>query len=133
VTEGQHLRRFVAQREAAGDPHVSRARGKMMMSGRPVNSGHGFCFVDHVGNVCPSGFLPLVCGNVREQSVTEIYRNSSVFRELRRFELLKGKCGACEYRDLCSGGSRARAYAVTGDILASEPSCVHEPKMAVPV
>jgi radical SAM protein len=131
VTEGQHLRRFVAQREAAGDPHATRARAKMMMSGRPVNSGHGFCFVDHVGNVCPSGFLPLVCGNVREKSVTEIYRQHRVFRELRQFDLLKGKCGRCEYRDACSGGSRARAYAVTGDYLASEPFCSHEPRVMV--
>jgi radical SAM protein len=131
VTEGQHLRRFMAQQEAAGAKDIVRARGKMMMSGRPVNSGHGFCFVDHVGNVCPSGFLPLVCGNVREKSVTEIYRSNSVFQELRRFELLKGKCGVCEYRDACSGGSRARAYALTGDYLASEPCCIHEPKIAI--
>lgn len=127
VTEGQHLRRFVAQKEAAGTPDIPRVRAKMMMSGKPVNSGHGFCFVDHVGNVCPSGFLPVVCGNVRNQSVTEIYRENPVFQELRRFDLLKGKCGSCEYRDLCSGGSRARAYALTGDYLSSEESCVYEP------
>jgi radical SAM protein len=133
VTEGQHLRRFMAQREAAGATDVVRARQKMMMSGRPVNSGHGFCFVDHVGNVCPSGFLPLVCGNVRETSVIDIYRDHPVFRELRRFELLRGKCGACEFRDLCSGGSRARAYALTGDYLASEPFCSHEPRAVLPV
>jgi len=129
VTEGQHLRRFMAQKERAGATDIARARGKMMMSGRPVNSGHGFCFVDHVGNVCPSGFLPLVCGNVRQTSVIEIYRNSRIFRELRQFSLLKGKCGVCEYRDLCSGGSRARAYALTGDYLASEAFCVHEPQV----
>jgi radical SAM protein len=127
VTEGQHLRRFIAQKEAAGVSDIPRVRAKMMMSGKPVNSGHGFCFVDHVGNVCPSGFLPVVCGNVRNQSVTEIYRENPVFQELRRFDLLKGKCGICEYRDLCSGGSRARAYALTGDYLSSEESCVYEP------
>ncbi len=131
VTEGQHLRRVMAQKEAAGAAGIARARARMMMSGRPVNSGHGFCFVDHVGNVCPSGFLPLVCGNVRRNSVAEIYRNSRVFRELRQFNLLKGKCGACEYRELCSGGSRARAYALTGDYLASEASCAYEPPAIV--
>ncbi|MFA6543638.1 MAG: TIGR04053 family radical SAM/SPASM domain-containing protein [Limisphaerales bacterium] len=128
VTEGQHLRRFMVQKEAAGATDIARSRARMMMSGRPVNSGHGFCFVDHVGNVCPSGFLPLVCGNVRENPVSEIYRTSPVFRELRQFSLLKGKCGVCEYRDLCSGGSRARAYGLTGDYLASEAFCVHEPR-----
>jgi radical SAM protein with 4Fe4S-binding SPASM domain len=83
--------------------------------------------VDHLGNVCPSGFLPLDCGNIREKSVTEIYRNHPVFRELRQIHLLKGKCGICSYRDACSGGSRARAYALTGDYLAEEPFCLHQP------
>lgn len=127
VTEGQHLRRYMAQKDAAGAPDVTRARARLMLSGRPVNAGHGFCFVDHVGNVCPSGFLPLPCGNVRETPVAEIYRNSPVFRELRQFDRLKGKCSDCEYRDLCSGGSRARAYGLTGDYLAAEEFCLHEP------
>jgi radical SAM protein len=129
VTEGQHLRRFVAQR-GEHDPSLSKIKARLMLSGRPVNAGHGFCFVDHVGNVCPSGFLPLPCGNVRQQSITDIYRNHLVFRQLRDFALLKGKCGVCEFRELCSGGSRARAYATAGDYLASEPCCVHEPKVA---
>jgi radical SAM protein len=129
VTEAQHLRRFVAQRSGS-DPASVRVKARMMLSGRPVNAGHGFCFVDHLGNVCPSGFLPLPCGNVRRQSVTDIYRNHLVFRELRDFALLKGKCSACEFRDQCSGGSRARAYAIDGDYLASEPFCIHEPQMA---
>jgi radical SAM protein len=127
VTEGQHLRRFVAQKETV-DPDAAGARAKLMLSGKPVNSGHGFCFVDHRGNVCPSGFLPIECGNVRTTSIREIYRNNPVFWELRQFDLLRGKCGVCEFRDACSGGSRARAYAVTGDYLAEEPSCVHQPQ-----
>ena len=127
VTEGQHLRRYMAQRGET-DPEVMKWKGKMMLSGKPVNSGHGFCFVDHRGNVCPSGFLPLECGNVREKSVAEIYRNHPVFRELRQFDRLKGKCGVCEFRDACSGGSRSRAYALTGDYLAEEPSCAYQPR-----
>ena len=132
VTEGQHLRRFVTQREAAAggaDEVLKRARAKLMLAGRPVNSGHGFCFVDHLGNICPSGFLPLPCGNVRDQpqAIAAVYRNHAVFKELRDFSLLKGKCGVCEFRDLCSGGSRARAYALTGDYLAPEPFCAYEP------
>ncbi len=91
-----------------------------------VNDGKGFCFISHIGDVCPSGFLPLAAGNVRERSVVEIYRDSMLFRELRRPDLRAGKCGRCEFRDVC-GGSRARAYALTGDYLAEDPSCVYEP------
>jgi AdoMet-dependent heme synthase len=91
-----------------------------------VNDGKGFCFVSHTGDVCPSGFLPLPAGNIRERPVTDIYRNSTLFRELRDPALLKGKCGTCFFRDVC-GGSRARAYAVTGDYLASDPSCIFQP------
>lgn len=129
VTEGQHLRRYVAQRSET-EPEAAQWKGKLMLSGKPVNSGHGFCFVDHLGNVCPSGFLPLECGNVREKSVIEIYRNHPVFRELRQFERLKGKCGLCAYREACSGGSRARAFAVAGDYLAEEPACAYQPHPA---
>jgi radical SAM protein len=91
-----------------------------------VNDGRGFCFISHVGDVCPSGFLPLPAGNLRERSVVDIYRNATLFRELRNTDLITGKCGICPFREVC-GGSRARAYAVTGDYLASDPSCVYEP------
>ena len=90
-----------------------------------VNDGKGFCFISHTGDVCPSGFLPLRAGNVREQSVVDIYRNSRLFRELRDPALLTGKCSDCRFLEVC-GGSRARSYAVTGDYLASDPSCVYE-------
>ncbi|MBI4531057.1 MAG: TIGR04053 family radical SAM/SPASM domain-containing protein [Candidatus Latescibacteria bacterium] len=91
-----------------------------------VNDGKGFVFVSHAGEVCPSGFLPLVAGNVRVTSLSEIYRHAPLFQELRNPDLLKGKCGICEYREVC-GGARSRAYALTGDYLASEPYCVYEP------
>ena len=77
--------------------------------------------------MCPSGFLPLVAGNVREQPALEIYHDAQIFRDLRNTEKIKGKCGRCEYRQIC-GGSRARAYAVTGDPFESEPRCIHEPE-----
>ncbi len=96
--------------------------GQSAMKG--VNDGNGFAFVDHVGNVCPSGFLQLPAGNLRKQSFIDIYRDSPVFRQLRDYSQLKGKCGACDFRDAC-GGSRARAFAVTGDYLESEPYCVY--------
>jgi len=91
-----------------------------------VNDGNGFAFISHIGEVCPSGFLPIVAGNVREQSFAEIYRNSPLFHELRDQTKLKGKCGICEFGSVC-GGSRARAYAVTGDYMEADPSCAYVP------
>jgi len=91
-----------------------------------VNDARGFMFVSRVGEVMPSGFLPLAAGNVRRESAVSIYRDSPLFRELRDPNALHGKCGSCKYREVC-GGSRARAYAVTGDYLASDPSCPYEP------
>jgi AdoMet-dependent heme synthase len=91
-----------------------------------VNDGDGFLFVSHTGAIYPSGFLPLAAGNVRVHDVVDTYRNSPLFVALRDRNRLKGKCGVCEYRDVC-GGSRARAFAVTGDILESEPFCAHVP------
>ena len=94
-----------------------------------VNDGKGFAFISHTGDVCPSGFLPLAAGNVRDRPLADIYRTSSLFRDLRDPEKLKGRCGACEYRTVC-GGSRARAWALTGDYLAEDPSCVYQPQTA---
>jgi radical SAM protein len=91
-----------------------------------VNDGKGFAFISHTGEVCPSGFLPLAGGNVRERPLVDIYRRSRLFRELRDPEKLRGRCGACEFRAVC-GGSRARAWAVSGDYLAEDPSCVYRP------
>jgi radical SAM protein len=91
-----------------------------------VNDARGFLFVSHVGDACPSGFLPLVAGNVRERPLAEIDRDAPLFRALRDPARLKGKCGACEFRVVC-GGSRARAYAVSGDYLAEDPSCAYSP------
>jgi radical SAM protein len=94
---------------------------------RRVNDGKGFLFVSHTGNVYPSGFLPIHAGNIRETPLSDIYRNSPIFKSLRDTSKLEGKCGACEYKEIC-GGSRARAYAVTGDPLAQEPCCIYQPK-----
>jgi radical SAM protein len=94
---------------------------------RRVNDGKGFLFVSHVGNVYPSGFLPIHAGNVKETPLSEIYRNAPIFKSLRDTSKLEGKCGACEYKEIC-GGSRARAYAVTGDPLAQEPCCIYQPR-----
>lgn len=94
--------------------------------GKGVNDGRGFMFISHTGEVMPSGFLPLAAGNVRDQDPVALYREAPLFRRLRDPGALKGKCGRCEFREVC-GGSRARAYGVTGDHLASDPSCPYQP------
>jgi radical SAM protein with 4Fe4S-binding SPASM domain len=91
-----------------------------------VNDGRGFLFVSHIGDIMPSGFLPLPVDNVRQADVVDVYRNHPTFKALRDPQLLKGKCGRCEYARLC-GGQRGRAYALTGDYLESDPACVYDP------
>ncbi|MEZ4537604.1 MAG: radical SAM protein [Cyanobacteriota/Melainabacteria group bacterium] len=93
-----------------------------------VNDGRGLIFVSHRGEIMPSGFLPLVAGNVREDSVTDIYRNHPLFKTLRDPDLLQGKCGICRYKRLC-GGSRARAYGRYGDYMAEDPLCVFKDRI----
>jgi AdoMet-dependent heme synthase len=93
---------------------------------RNVNDGDGFMFVSHTGDIFPSGFLPVLAGNVRSDDLVTTYRNAPVFRALRDRSGLKGKCSVCEYRPVC-GGSRARAFAVTGDYLEAEPYCAYIP------
>ena len=113
-------------------PHYRRVLREAGMSARfsGVNDGNGFVFVDHVGNICPSGFLPVSCGNVREGRLVEVYRDDRIFRQLRDPDALGGRCGRCEYRHVC-GGSRSRAFAATGDFLGEDPLCSYEPAAAV--
>ncbi|HZR81581.1 MAG TPA: radical SAM protein [Candidatus Binatia bacterium] len=92
----------------------------------PVTDGRGFVFVSHEGEVQPSGFLPIRAGNVRERRLAEIYRDHPLFRALRDRTRLEGKCGACRYNAIC-GGSRARAFAATGNPLAADPACAYQP------
>jgi radical SAM protein len=155
TTEAMHYRRYLLQHNlqekriqsgrlgygtghVSGNPHApaeyepgaptadaqSRTHG---WATRRVNDGKGFMFISHVGNVYPSGFLPIHAGNIRETPLADIYRNAPIFKALRDTSRLEGKCGACEYKEVC-GGSRARAYAVTGDPLAQEPCCIYQPR-----
>ncbi len=138
-TAAPAYRRIVIQRQrAAQDPSAKKGPAPPLAGagyrytdglGRPakgVNDGNGFCFISHTGDVCPSGFLPVSAGNVRDRSLVDIYRKAPLFRRLRNPSALKGKCGRCEFQDVC-GGSRARAYALSGDPLAEDPSCVYQP------
>jgi radical SAM protein with 4Fe4S-binding SPASM domain len=126
TTEGQHYQRYVVQQR------VRESRGRMTEADviacapRGVNEGKGFVFINHTGEVYPSRFLPLSGGNVTRQPLSEVYRNSSLFTSLRDSSRLKGKCGRCPAGSLC-GGSRARAYAMTGDLFAEEPCCAYQP------
>lgn len=96
-------------------------------AGRGVNDGNGFLFISHTGEICPSGFLPITCGNVRRDDPVDVYRHHPLFLALRSPDRLGGKCGRCEFRRLC-GGSRSRAFGLTGDPLAADPTCVYQPR-----
>jgi AdoMet-dependent heme synthase len=131
TTEAQHYRRYVIQQrvKARGRRGVEIGDGdweKNIPGLLPINDGKGFVFVSHMGEVFPSGFLPVSAGNMRKHSLSELYRHSPLFLALRDSANLKGKCGACEFREVC-GGSRARAYALSGDMFAEEPNCVYQP------
>jgi radical SAM protein len=125
IMEAPHYRRYVLQRRehrASVDPTV--ASGVEQVTG--LNDGKGLLFISHTGEICPSGFLPVSAGNIRRNAIAEVYRYSPLFRHLRDSRCLEGKCGYCMYRSLC-GGSRARAFAMTGNLNAPDPKCNYEP------
>ncbi len=151
TTEAPHYRRFVLER--GGDPLAGPGEGRgardegrevrdegwaVHRPSSPNHTGHGHraplgvgdgkgvMFVSHIGEIYPAGFLPLCCGRFPQDSVIDVYQKHPVFLALRDPDRFKGRCGICEYRHVC-GGSRARAYAVTGDYLESEPDCVYVP------
>ncbi len=105
-----------------GDLHDGVVRGP-----RGINDGSGFVFISHIGDVSPSGFLPLRVGNVRSESLASVYRDSQVFRRLRDPSALGGKCGECPFKNVC-GGSRARAFATSHDPWAEDPGCSYVPR-----
>ncbi len=152
TTEAMHYRRYLLQHNLeerkignshghpqaaptayeAGTPTADAQARTRGWATRRVNDGKGFVFISHVGNVYPSGFLPIHAGNIRENPLGDIYRNAPIFKALRDTSRLEGKCGACEYKEIC-GGSRARSYALTGDPLAAEPCCTYQPRNWTPL
>jgi radical SAM protein len=129
TTEAQHYRRYLLQQRPLENREEMLANGVPGIL--PINEGKGFMFISHTGEVQPSGFLPVSAGNVRQAHVSDIYRDSELFRQLRDTDNLLGKCGDCEFRNLC-GGSRARAYAVSGNAFAEDPSCTYIPRQRRP-
>jgi radical SAM protein len=126
TTEGPHYRRIVLQHQAAHPdaPRTVSGGGRFVPG---LNDGSGFLFVSARGEIQPSGFLPLVAGNVRTDSPVEVYRTHPAFKALRDPDRLGGRCGGCEFRRVC-GGSRARAFALTGDFLHEDPLCGYVPQ-----
>jgi len=126
ATEAPHYRRVALQRRRAGVGGPADAAHRALRHGFGIRDGNGILFVSHVGDVQPSGFLPLVAGSVRTTHPGAIYREAPVFRALRDPAGFHGRCGRCEFREIC-GGSRARAYATTGDPLGEDPLCAYQP------
>ena len=128
VTEAPQYRRWVAQHAATQRSWLATvAHAPIGLSPKAVNAGKGFLFVSHQGEIFPSGFLPAPAGNVRTMPLARAYRESRVFRDLRDADTLRGRCGRCEFRATC-GGSRARAFALTGDAAATDPWCAYVPQ-----
>jgi radical SAM protein len=128
TTEAQHYRRYLLQHRKDGHgPMAEKVADTVGRAPRGLNDGKGFVFISHTGEVYPSGFLPVPGGNVRRETLASIYRESPLFVDLRDADRLEGKCGACEFRQIC-GGSRARAYALTGNVFGEEPCCSYIPR-----
>ncbi len=127
ATCAPHYYRILRQRARADGKKVDVQTFGLDAMTRGCLGGIGFCFVSHVGQVQPCGYLELDCGNIREKPFREIWENSEIFKKLRDPSLYQGKCGQCEYLRVC-GGCRARAFESTGDYLAPEPLCLYQPR-----
>ncbi|RMI15200.1 MAG: TIGR04053 family radical SAM/SPASM domain-containing protein [Calditrichaeota bacterium] len=153
TTEGHHYKRVVLQRaildekglkpedyfdlhpvyfelrdrlQKIVDEHGIQPKETIHRTPMHINAGNGFVFISRRGEVFPSGFMPVSVGNVRQKSLVNIYREAPLFNALRDPSRYEGRCGLCEFVGVC-GGSRSRAYALTGDPLAEEPFCTYEP------
>ncbi|MCK5097514.1 MAG: heme b synthase [Desulfobacteraceae bacterium] len=129
ATCAPHYYRILRQRAKEDGEKVTFETHGLDAVTRGCLAGTGFCFVSHVGRVQTCGFLDVDCGDVTKQPFNEIWDNSKVFKELRNFSNLDGKCGICEFTNVC-GGCRARAYEATGSYLAEEPLCTYQPRKA---
>jgi radical SAM protein len=129
TTEAMHFRRLMAAPMLRAGKSKEEIEALPMSRAFGIRDGNGIVFISHQGDVCPSGFLPTVVGNVKDTSLVSLYRDTPLMRSLRDPDQFKGRCGACEFHDWC-GGSRARAFAWTGDPLESDPLCPYVPKPA---
>lgn len=127
ATCAPHYFRILHQQKGRGAKLKKRPGGHFHESTRGCLGGISFCFISHVGQVQPCGYLELNCGNVQKKSFPEIWEYSGEFSNLRDLSKYGGKCGRCEFIKVC-GGCRARAYEATGDYLAEEPLCLYQPQ-----
>jgi AdoMet-dependent heme synthase len=126
TTEALHYRRYIAQRLKAEHGGRGGVNGRLIWRTTAVSDARGFVFISHTGEIYPSGFLPVSGGNVRNDSLVDVYQNSSLFRILREPSAKLGKCSYCDFTKIC-GGSSARAYALTGNYLEADPRCCYQP------
>ena len=124
TTEAPSYRRLALNHMHASGRTASEIKSSSVYNGFQIRDGHGIVFVSNQGDIYPSGFLPLRCGNVRTGSLVEVYRQAPLFQALHSPEVFRGRCGECEFSHIC-GGSRARAFAHTGDALESDPLCLY--------
>ena len=129
TTEAMQYRRIAAQQMLRAGRTEQEILDSPASRGFGIRDGNGIMFISHLGEVMPSGFLPVSVGSVREHSIVELYRDTELMRALRRPDGFKGDCGLCEFNKWC-GGSRSRAYAWTGDPLESDPLCPYKPAEA---
>jgi heme b synthase len=126
ATCAPHYYRILRQRAKKEGKKITPKEYGLDAMTRGCLGGISFCFISHVGQVQPCGYLELNCGNVRETPFREIWAHSEIFQNLRQIDNYQGKCGRCEFRKVC-GGCRARAYETSGDYMAEEPYCIYEP------
>ncbi len=138
INKNRELAGLAAHPPLAGKGAAPQAHGGHPGSGHPDGmnamtkgclAGTGVCFISHEGEVFPCGYLPVVAGDLKQQTFGDIWENSVTFEQLRDTNNLQGKCGCCEFRNVCMG-CRARAYAATGNMMDEEPFCVYQPKMS---
>jgi heme b synthase len=122
-----HYYRIVLQKSKEEGSRFERRSLKFSTGGaKGCIAGQVICLIDVDGNVLPCSYFPKAAGNIREQSFKDIWENSALFRDMRDFKSYKGRCGSCEFVNVC-GGCRARAYAITGDYMDEEPFCTYVP------
>lgn len=126
TTEAPSYRRVALELMRAEGLSPAEIKQTPAYRGFGIRDGHGIVFVSHTGDICPAGFLPLAAGNVRRDSLPEVYRSAPLFASLHQPSGFTGKCGSCDHRVIC-GGSRSRAFAASGDPLAEDPFCPYQP------
>jgi AdoMet-dependent heme synthase len=132
TTEAQHYRRYVLQQSAKARAKASKqAEFEEGIPGiLPFNEEHGNIFISHTGEVLPCASLPVALGNVRIQKLADIYQNSTMLKDLRDTAKLNGKCGFCGFNQVC-GGSRGRAFIMSHELFAEDPSCIYQPPQRI--